>query len=408
MTQQLSDALESPATDASATDESAPMVSIVVPCLNEETCIGEFVDWCREGIQAAGVPGEILIVDSSTDRSPDIAEAHGARVQRVPKRGLGRAYIDAIPHIKGKYVIMGDCDLTYDFREIRPFIDTLEEGNEFVMGSRFRGYIEPGAMPKLHRYFGTPLTTWLLNRIYGTRYSDIHCGMRAMTLDALKMIDLKSQSWEYASEMVLKAARLKLRVAEVPIRFYKDREGRQSHLKRGGWLAPWAAGWLNLKAMFLYAPDFFVMKSGWVMLVLGLILAIALSAGPLTIIPGVLGLDLHTMLLGMTLATLGYSAIQLGTLARVFYNFNPRWRRRLAARFTYDRGMIASFSMATVGILINLVVIVKWIQGGLRLQEVYHPGLLGLLLIMLGFQTFVFTLLFQIVNNLHEKEVHLS
>src|SRR5262249_33430203 len=154
----------------------------------------------------------------------------------------------------GKYVIMGDCDLTYDFREIKPFIEKLEQGCHFVMGSRFTGYIEPGAMPKLHRYLGTPLTTWILNVIYGTRYSDIHCRMRAMTREALMQITLESQSWEYASEMVLKAARLKLRIAEVPIRFYKDREGRLSHLKRTGWRAPWIAGWINLKAMFLYAP----------------------------------------------------------------------------------------------------------------------------------------------------------
>jgi hypothetical protein len=298
---------------------------------------------------------------------------------------------------------MGDCDLTYDFREIKPFVEKLDEGNDFVMGSRFRGYIEPDAMPKLHRYFGTPLTTWLLNLIYGTRYSDIHCGMRALTRDALGKINLESQSWEYASEMVLKAARYKLKIAEVPIRFYKDRGGRQSHLKRSGWLAPWRAGWINLKAMFLYAPDFFVMKPGWVLLVLGLAITALLSFGPVTVIPGTLGLDLHTMLLGLTLATLGYSAIQLGTLARVFYNFNPRRRRRLAERFTYDRGMVAAGGMFAAGVLINLVLVANWLRGGLRLQEVYHPGLFGLLLIILGFQTFVFTLLFQMINTRHER-----
>ena len=234
-----------------ATD--GPTVSIVIPCLNEEICIGEFIDWCHQGLCDAGVSGEILIIDSSSDRSPEIAEEHGARVLRVPKRGLGRAYIDAVPHIRGTYVIMGDCDLTYDFRELKPFVNELEKGNHFVMGSRFAGYIEPGAMPNLHRYFGTPLTTWILNMIYGTRYSDIHCGMRAMTREALLRIDLDSQSWEYASEMVLKAARLKLRTVEVPVRFYKDREGRLSHHKRSGWLSPWFAGWINLKAMFLYA-----------------------------------------------------------------------------------------------------------------------------------------------------------
>ena len=140
------------------------------------------------------------------------------------------------------------------------------------MGNRFAGSIEPGAMPKLHRYFGTPVTTWILNLIYGSKYSDIHCGMRALTREALARIRLESQSWEYASEMVLKAALLKLRVAEVPVKFYKDRDGRVSHHKRAGWLSPWVAGWINLKAMFLYAPDCFVRRPGWVLLTLGLAL----------------------------------------------------------------------------------------------------------------------------------------
>ncbi|MBX6311604.1 MAG: glycosyltransferase family 2 protein [Isosphaeraceae bacterium] len=400
-----STAVEASSPGASAASEATGQksVSIVVPCLNEEICIGEFVDWCHEGLRGAGRPGQILIVDSSTDRSPEIAEQHGAEVLRVPKRGLGRAYIDALPHIRGDYVILGDCDLTYDFRQLKPFVEKLDEGYDFVMGSRFAGYIEPGAMPKLHRYFGTPVTTWILNRIYGTRYSDIHCGMRALTRDTLMRIDLESQSWEYASEMVLKAARLKLRIAEVPVRFYKDREGRLSHHKRAGWLSPWIAGWINLKAMFLYAPDFFVMKPGWLMLVVGLLLAIALCGGPIPLGSSGVSLDLHTMLLGVTLATLGYSAIQLGTLARVFYNFNPRRRRRLAERFTYNRGMIAAALLGAVGFASNCVLLARWIGGGLRLKQISYPGVFGLLLIILGFQTFVFTLLFHMINGRHER-----
>lgn len=388
--------------DSQSLCQPAITLSIVIPCLNEEICIGEFVDWCHEGLRQAGISGEILIVDSSADRSSEIAEAHGARVLRVPKRGLGRAYIDAVPHVRGKYVIMGDCDLTYDFRLLKPFVEKLDEANEFVMGSRFAGYIEPGSMPPLHRYFGTPLTTWILNRIYGTRYSDIHCGMRAMTLEALKRLDLESQSWEYASEMVLKAARLNLKTAEVPVRFYKDRDGRLSHHKRAGWLSPWNAGWINLKVMFLYAPDFFVMKPGWLMLVSGLLLSFALCRGPVFLSPS-LGLDLHSMLLGMTMATLGYSAIQLGTLARVFYNFNPPRRRRLAERFTYNRGMISAVGLTGVGLMIDGLLAYRWVRGGLRLQEISYPALLGLLLIILGFQTFIFTLLFQMINLRHER-----
>jgi glycosyltransferase involved in cell wall biosynthesis len=165
-------------------DVEDPEFSIVVPALNEEITIGEFVAWCKQGIAAAQVKAEIIIIDSSSDRTAEIAVAGGARVLKTPKRGLGRAYIDAIPYIRGKYVLMGDADCTYDFREIRPFVQKFRTGAEFVMGSRFKGSIEKGAMPPLHRYFGTPLTTWILNVMYGTKFSDIHCGMRGVTLDA--------------------------------------------------------------------------------------------------------------------------------------------------------------------------------------------------------------------------------
>ncbi len=372
-------------------------VSIVVPCLNEEAVIGEFIDWCHEGLHAAGRTGQILIVDSSTDRSPEIARARGAEVLQVPRRGLGRAYIDALPAITGDYVILGDCDLTYDFRAVAPFIDKLDEGYDFVMGSRFAGEIEPGSMPALHRYFGTPLTTWILNRIYGSRYSDIHCGMRALTRESLHGLALESQSWEYASEMVLKAARLGLKVAEVPVKFYKDREGRVSHHKRNGWLSPWIAGWINLKVMFLFAPDFFMWRPGWLLFVLGLLLTGGLSRGPVVVL-GV-GLDLHSMLLGLTMTTLGYSALQFATLARTFYDFDPARTRRLARRFTYDRGVVASGMLVALGAALNALLLVHWLRHGLLLTQVSHPGLFGLLLIVLGFQTFVFTLSFQMIRN---------
>jgi len=378
-----------------------PKVTIVVPCLNEELVIGEFVDWCHEGLRAAGVSGQILIVDSSTDRSPEIAAAHGAEVLRVPKRGLGRAYIDALPHVRGDYVLMGDCDLTYDFRDLRPFLEKLDAGHEFVMGSRFKGYIEPRAMPRLHQYFGTPVTTAILNTIYATRYSDIHCGMRAMTRPALERIGLESQSWEYASEMVLKASRLGLRTAEVPVRFYKDREGRVSHHKRAGWLSPWRAGWINLKVMFLYAPDFFLLRPGALCALLGLILAASLVGGPYTL-AGV-SLNLHFMLLGLTLTTLGVSATLLGILARAFYNFDPEWRRRLARRWTYDRGVLAAMGTTALGAGLAGLVLWKWVTHGLLLSEICYPGVFGLLLLILGFQAFTFTLLFQMIHLRHER-----
>jgi glycosyltransferase involved in cell wall biosynthesis len=226
-----------------------PEVTFVIPALNEEKTIAEFVNWCQQGLSNANLMGQILIIDSSTDKTAEIALHQGAEVLKVPRLGLGRAYIDSIPYIRGHYVIMGDADLTYDMRDIQPFLNRFREGYEFIMGSRFKGTIAPGAMPLLHRYFGTPLTTWILNRVYRTSFSDIHCGLRGMTLDALKRMQLESQGWQYATEVVIKSVKLRLKSTEVPVAFYKDREGRQSHHKRIGWYSPWLAGLSTLRTI---------------------------------------------------------------------------------------------------------------------------------------------------------------
>ena len=391
----MSVASQTIAQDRVAPRNENPLVSILVPCLNERLVIGEFVDWCMAGLSAAGVSGEVLIVDSSSDDSPSIAKAHGATVLSVPKRGLGQAYIDALPRVRGRYVILGDCDLTYDFRELKPFVEKLNEGFEFVMGTRMRGTIEAGAMPPLHRYFGTPVTTMMLNALYGTHFSDIHCGMRAMTADALRRIDLQSAGWEYASEMVLKAARLGLKCGEIPIHFYRDREGRTSHHKRSGWLSPWRAGWVNLKAMFLFAPDALLLKPAIFALVVGMILACTLCTGPKTI--GRLGFDLHWMLLGVTLSTVGYSALHLALLSRAYYGFDLRWRQRVLNWFSYNRGMTLGLCLMFIGVLANLVLVYRWWRHGLHLYEIQYQAVFGLLLIVLGWQTITHTLILHMV-----------
>jgi Glycosyl transferase family 2 len=377
-------------------DQGPVDVSIVVPSLNEEITVGEFVDWCKQGLESAGVRGQILIVDSSTDKTPEIVLAHGGEVLRTPKRGLGRAYIDASSYVRGQWIVMGDADLTYDFRELSPFVEAFRKGAEFVMGSRFRGSIERGAMPGLHRYFGTPLTTWILNRIYGSRYSDIHCGMRGLTRSALDRIDLKSQSWEYASEMVLKAARLKLVTAEVPVKFYKDREGRFSHHRRMGWLSPWIAGWLNLKVMLVYTPDSFLLKPGIALTAIGALISCALAMGPVTI--GGVGFSLYWLLFGVTCVTLGYSSIQIGVLARVMHGLRPKSLKRLRQILSYDRGMLLSAGCVLVGIVLLSTLVYHYLNSEFKLFEISHPAIFGLLLIIVGFQTFCFTLLLEMAQ----------
>jgi glycosyltransferase involved in cell wall biosynthesis len=377
-----------------AEDVENPELSIVIPALNEQLTIGDFIDWCKEGLAKAGAVGEILIIDSSTDKTKEIALSRGARVLSSPKRGLGRAYIDSLPYIRGKYVLMGDCDCTYDFRELAPFVEKFRGGAEFVMGSRFKGYIEPGAMPPLHRYFGTPITTWILNVIFGSKFSDIHCGMRGISTAALERMNLRSQSWEYASEMVLKSVHMKLATEQVPIRFLKDREGRLSHHKRSGWFSPFHAAWINLRAMFVYGADFFLYRPGFLMLFLGLLLVLPLSAGELTV--GPITFSLHWMLLGVTLATLGLQCVYLGVIAQVFYDYSGERTRVWFSRFPYTRTVGIAAALFLAGLILTASLIVTYVGNHFRLEDGHtlnHLGVTGLFLLIAGFTTFTFTLI---------------
>ena len=374
-------------------DEPNPEFSLVVPALNEARTIGEFCRWCHEGLAAAGVKGEILIVDSSTDETPELAVASGARVLRTPKRGLGRAYIDARPVIRGKYIVMGDVDCTYDFRELTPFVEGFRDGGEYVMGSRWKGSIEKGAMPPLHQYFGTPFTTWILNRLYGSKFSDIHCGMRGVTAEAFERMDLNSQSWEYASEMVLKSVHLDLVTTEVPVTFYKDQDGRLSHHKRSGWFSPFHAAWINLRAMFVYGADFFLIKPGIAALLIGLLLTLPLSLGPVTV--GIT-FSLFWMLFGLTIAVSGLYSIYLGLLVRSFYDWDGEPTRRLLERFSYTRTTLGSLGVIAAGVLLALPLVWKYLTGEFKLTDDIDPwnhlAVTGLLLTIGGFATFTFTL----------------
>ncbi len=372
-----------------------PEISIVVPALNEELTIGEFVEWCREGLKKAKVKGEIIIVDSSSDNTPNIALAKGAKVLRTPKRGLGQAYIDVIPFIRGDFIIMGDCDLTYDFRQIKVFIESYKKGNEFVMGSRFIGSIEDGAMPPLHRYFGTPFTTWILNKIYDSSFSDIHCGMRGLTKEALLKIDLTSKGWEYASEMVLKASRIGLRINEVPVNFYKDREGRFSHHKRAGFWSPWYAGWINLKVMLVFSSDSFLIKPGILLILLGIPLIVLSIYG--FEFYGKFGFGLNTQILGSLITALGFSFIQIGLLARYINGLRRGIELWVLDKISYDKGMLAAFIPTAIGIFLEAKFVSEYLNNNFIVYS-SSISILGLFFIAFGSQLFIFTLLLEMIR----------
>ena len=375
-------------------DVTNPELSIVIPALNEEKTVGDFVDWCKEGLASAGVVGEVLIVDSSIDRTTEIALEHGARVLRAPRRGLGRAYIDALPFIRGRFVLMGDADCTYDFRNLGPFVDRFRRGYEFVMGSRWKGSIEPGSMPALHRYLGTPVTTGILNVVYSSHFSDIHCGMRGVTRDALLRMGLQSQSWEYASEMVLKSVHMRLRTAEVPVRFLKDREGRLSHHKRAGWLSPFQAAWINMRATFVYGAEFFTFRPGLAILAAGLLLTLPLAGGPITV--GRVHFSLYWMLLGLTLTVVGLQSFYVGCLAQVLHDYTGVARRRWLRVFPYTRTVLVSAAASMLGLALSSALLVDYLRSNLALSRTDHIpylGVLGLVLLIGSFLTFGFNLL---------------
>jgi hypothetical protein len=295
---------------------------------------------------------------------------------------------------------MGDADCTYDFRELSGFVQQFRAGCEFIMGSRFRGAIEPDSMPTLHRYFGTPVTTAILNVLYSTHFSDIHCGMRGITRDALVRLELESQSWEYASEMVLKAVCLGLKTAEVPVHFLQDPAGRLSHMKRNGWLEPWRAGWINLRAMLLFGADFFLLRPGLALLALGLLLTVPVSLGPVPL--GPITLSLNWMMLGLTLSVVGLQCFCLGCIVQVMYRYSAAHAERWLRLFAYNRAMLASGLAGLAGCALGLPLVHQYLAGGLRLPPVatpqMHLAVLGLLFLVAAFHTFSCTLVLHVAN----------
>jgi len=375
-------------------DVDHPEISIVIPAMNEEITIGQFVDWCMEGLARCNVPGEVIIIDSSSDATAEIALSKGARVLKIPRRGIGRAYIDAIPFIRGSYVFTGDADCTYDFRELGPFVEAFRNGYEYVIGSRFRGYIEPGSMPLHHQYFGTPGTTWLLNILYSTHFTDIHTGMRGLTLEALRRMDLQSQSWEWASEMVVKSVRMGLRTVEVPIRFLKDQEGRVSHHKRVGWFSPWHAAWINMKAMFIYGADFFLFRPGLLLVIFGLLLTLPMTLGPVKV--GPITFSLYWMLLGLTLSVLGLHGFYMGLVAKICFDYRGQDTARWLRIFSYDRSVAVSAVAFAVGVGLCVPLAYQYLHQGLTLTGEVSPkdhlAVTGLLFVIAAAMNFTFTL----------------
>src|SRR5258707_1888558 len=254
--------------------QSAVEVSVVIPCLNESNSIGICVSKAMNAFHAAGMHGEVIVADNgSTDGSIEIAEKSGARVVRVEARGYGSALRAGIAAARGAFIVMGDTDDSYDLGEVPRFVEKWRQGNDVVMGNRFRGEIKPGAMPWHHKYVGNPALSSLLNLFFSTGMGDSHCGMRGFTRAVYEQMDLRSTGMEFASEFVIKAAQLGAQMAEIPITLWPDKRGRPPHLRS------FRDGWRHLRFMLLYAPNWLFLLTGAAFMLAGLVLVFVLQRG---------------------------------------------------------------------------------------------------------------------------------
>jgi glycosyltransferase involved in cell wall biosynthesis len=294
------------------------LVSVVVPTKNEEVTISTFLEWCFEGFSNCNVDGEVILMDSSSDMTAEIARRAGATVIHVEGPGLGNAYLQAKGHINGEIVILGDADCTYDFREISDFLQKINEGCDLVMGSRFKGKIEVGAMPAHHQYFGSPGTTLFFRLLTGLKLTDIHCGMRALTRKHFEALPFLEKSWEYATEMIVASHNLGGNIGEVPIKFLKEPDGRESHHKRSGWMSPFRAGWGTLKTTCTYSLDRLMIFPGLTLGLLFYFIAMLRISVPSAFLKEAIGSSAGAAFVGLSMA--GFSTFALGLVAGCLYD----------------------------------------------------------------------------------------
>lgn len=343
-------------------EKSRIEVSVLIPTKNEEITIARFIEWCNLGFKNANVLGEIVLMDSSTDNTPVIAKRMGAKVVTVVENGLGIAYDKGRKHVSGKYVILGDADCTYDFRDIKPFLAKLDEGYDLVVGNRFKGSIEKKAMPIHHQYFGSPATSFVFKHSLGIPTGDIHCGMRALTSDLYRQLPFTELGWEYASEMIVSSRNLGAQICEVPIDFFKEPEGRVSHQVRNGWLTPFKAGWGTLRVTASFSLDRLLMLPGAFIATLGLVSNfLLLTLSPETLKE--LGFGNLSSSIFTTFSIVGFLIGGLGLMAHLIYYPAGKAIDFLAGARIVNFCFVSVVSGGLIAITSSVILFDKWKQG---------------------------------------------
>jgi glycosyltransferase involved in cell wall biosynthesis len=380
-------------------EDSSVELSVVLPCLNEAETLEVCITKAMAEIRRMGILGEVVIADNgSTDESQAIASRLGARVVEVPQKGYGAALLGGIRAARGTFVIMADADDSYALDDLQPFVDSLRAGSDLVMGNRFQGGIEPGAMPALHRYLGNPVLSWMGRTFFRTPIGDFHCGMRGFNRAAILGLDLQTPGMEFASEMVVRASLAQLRISEVPTTLRKDGRTRPPHLRT------WRDGWRHLRFLLAYSPR-------WLFLYPGLLIAGVSMVGLLWLAGGqrvVAGLrfDVLTMLFLFAGLVVGLQAVWFSVIAKVFVinaGLHPPDARtaRWLARFTLERMLVIGGLLALLGLGIMVWQIVGWARvdfGDLDVFTSVRVGILGVTMLVVGFQTIFSSFLLSLVS----------
>ena len=376
-------------------------ISVVMPCLNEEATIGICVEKAMRALEQMEVLGEVVVSNNgSTDRSAEIAESLEARVVYQPEKGYGNAYMKGLTEARGRYIVMGDSDNTYDFGELERFIVPLRDGYDMVMGNRFAGKILPGAMPWHHRYIGNPILSGVLNLFFQTGIRDAHCGIRSFTKEAFERMHLQTAGMEFASEMVINASKAGLRITEVPITYYPRAEGSESKLHS------FRDGWRHLRFMLLYSPNWLFMIPGLILFVLGFGMLFALVGGPVNIAG--LHFDVHYMVLGSLLALIGFQIVALGMYAKVYsmtehFEEKSRTLDLIFRHFNLERGILMGSLMFVAGLSIDLYILLVWLTQGFGEQPRLREAILAMTLMVIGLQV-VFSSFFLSLLGIERKE----
>jgi len=367
-------------------DDKVPLVSIIIPCMNEEKTIGICIQKVLSALKRENMEGEIIVADSSTDNSREIAKNLGAKIVIVEKKGYGNAYMEGVSHAQGKYLFFADADNTYDFDDIPKFLKPLIDNRaDFVIGTRLKGDIKKGSMPWLHRYIGNPILTGILNWLFNTKISDAHCGMRAIAEDAYEKLNIQSQGMEFASEMIIEAARKRLRISEIPIAYYPRETPSKLH--------SWGDGWRHLRFMMLYNPTPFFYIPGILLFIFGIFMTVGLAA-----ISDMEIIRIHSFILGSVVTIVGLQILVTGGYMNVYGIIQGKIDKKgLTAKImdyhSLEAGLVIGIILFTSGMILGASVVYKWISSGFGSLSEIKSVIVSMILVAVGVQMALFSLI---------------